>query len=116
MRSSSASLSVAVILTMSLVSVIMAEGIQVSSTPTPAPNMYMGVDANDQQAVRDKQDELNHEKWQQLFGDSSIDDLNFTPDLDSDTMRDMGNKLKSLLQQVINLVNKRPTPAKDNTL
>lgn len=102
MRSSTVSLSVAVILIMFLVSVTMAEEIRFSSAPRSVPNIYMGVDANDQQAVRDKQDELNHEKWRQLFGDTSIDDLNFKPDLNTDTMRDLGNKLKSLLQQVIN--------------
>lgn len=41
---------------------------------------YMGVNADDLEAVRRVQRELGHEQWQKMFGDSDINHLDFSPD------------------------------------
>lgn len=58
------------------INVVAMAGIQGTST---APSTYMGVDANDKEAVKKRIDELNHEKWIELFGDEAkVEDFDFT--------------------------------------
>lgn len=108
-------LSMAVILTISLMNTVMAT--ENKSGSTTASNTYMGVDADDAEAVKNKQDELNHEKWQQLFGDVDINDVEFTPDLDMGSVRELGGKLRDLLAEAIKLfVTKKPTSTTETPL
>lgn len=63
---------------------------------------YMGVDANDKEAVERRQKELNHEKWHELFGkDASVEDMDFSGFDTSSVFSDSVTKLKDALKKVI---------------
>lgn len=70
---------------------------------------YMGVDANDKDAVDKKQKELNHEKWQELFGsDADINHIDFSPDFSNPGFKEGVNKVKDALKTLLGLFNRRP--------
>lgn len=52
-----------------------------TSTTADGPK-YFGVDANDDEAVRQKQRELGEENWNKLFPGLDINSINFEPDMD----------------------------------
>lgn len=94
--------SVVALATLIVLNSIMAD--ETSSTTVPAT--YFGVDASDQEAVRQRQKELSHEKWTDLYGhEVSADDMDFGPDFGGpkimshtvDAVRKFNNALKTLL-------------------
>lgn len=67
------------------------------SETTPAPKTYFGVDANDAEAVKEVQDEMNKEKFEQLFGDTDIEEMDFTPGDDHAAFKKLGWFLANML-------------------
>lgn len=72
-------------------------------------NTYMGVDADDKEAVSKRQKELAHEKWQELFGsDVDINHVDFSPEFGNSHFKEGVKILKDALKNLIGLFNKRP--------
>lgn len=89
-----------------LINIVAMAGIQDSSTVS---STYMGVDANDKEAVKKRQDELNHEKWVELFGDEAkVEDFDFTG-FDASATGKLGEAFKTLYNMVFGDKKLRPT-------
>lgn len=90
-----------------------------SSTEAVKRDTYFGVDANDAEAVKQKQDELNEEKWQLLFGDLDADQLDFTPEFEKNPVKGVKESLKGfkeLLHGILNkILRKKPSPTTTET-
>lgn len=81
-----------------LINVVTMAKIPESSTVS---NTYMGVDANDKEAVKRRQEELNHEKWVELFGnDVKVEDFDFS-NFDASTTGKLGEAVKNLFNMVL---------------
>lgn len=93
--------------TMTVLNSIMAANIDQTTTPAT----YFGVDAKNPEAVAQRQRELNHEKWTDLFGhEADIGDMDFTPDVESSKFVEGVKKVKDALKSLLSLFTKKPAP------
>lgn len=101
------SLLLAVALVAISIGVAIADDVEVTSTEATRQDTYMGVDANDAEAVKQKLDELNKEKWEQLFGDVDIDDIDFSPSFETNSIDSLKGSLNNLLTSLFEKVFRR---------
>lgn len=60
---------------------------------------YMGVDANDKEAVEKRIRELSLHKWNEMFGpDADIDGVDFAPDFSGGLLEQAKQKIKNALE------------------
>lgn len=76
-------------------------GASIESIPTStSSNTYFGVDANDLDAVREKQRELADEQWRRMFPDTDIDDINFVSDKVVDGLEVVRSAVNALIDKI----------------
>lgn len=83
---------------------------ETTTTPTTTSTTeksatYFGVDANDKEAVREKQREMSHENFKKIFGDEvDPDDLDFSDLGQEESKGKVHERLRDALKWVFNKV------------